>query len=183
MIAINKKFIFMASAVFFISGCAQMNGGQSLKTSQIGLAETMTAAEREQLKHGVSTIQDSIAECTRRELNTRDGKAINSQILVLTENNPVANKLLVSGQTLTNAQKMVLRRYIKQTDRCRSPAYQLKQEKLLAVYKRFFAGADAVYADLLSGKSNIGAANQRMQVLKVAARGQWADAISAINLY
>lgn len=181
----KQSHFYVVLSFLFLSGCAHDNGNLPATGAQVkpstAAANNLSAAERKHLQEEMTLIQGRITECTRKELNTRDGKTVNSQILALSENNPVVNRLMVSGQRITAAQKASLQRYIKQTEHCRAIAKQIKQERLLAVYTRYFAGADVVYGDLLSGKSTIGLANQRMQSLKLAARTQWAQAINSIN--
>lgn len=181
----QQPHFYAVLSFLFLSGCAQDRGNPPTTSAQVkpntAATNTLIAEERKHLQEEMTLIQGRITECTRKELNTRDGKTVNSQILALSENNPVVNRLMVSGQRITSAQKASLQRYIKQTEHCRDIAKQIKQERLLAVYTRYFAGADMVYGDLLSGKSTIGLANQRMQNLKLAARTQWAQAINLIN--
>jgi outer membrane murein-binding lipoprotein Lpp len=181
----QRAHFYAVLSLVFLVGCVNHGGNLPASSTQVKPAATtvnaLSAAERNQLQEEVTQVQEQITECSRKELNTRDGRMVNSQILGLSENNPVVNRLMVSGQRITNAQKASLQRYIKQTEHCRAIAQQIKQERLLAVYKRYFAGVDVVYGDLLSGKSTIGQANQRMQNLKLAARTQWSQAIHSIN--
>jgi outer membrane murein-binding lipoprotein Lpp len=181
----QRSYFYLVVSLVFLAGCVNSGGNLPASSTQVKptapAVSTLSAAERNQLQKEMTQIQERIAECSRKELNTRDGRTVNSQILALSENNPVVNRLMVSGQRITSTQKASLQRYIKQTQHCRAITQQIKQERLLAVYTRYFGGVDVVYADLLSGKSTIGQANQRMQNLKLAARTQWAQAIDSIN--
>jgi outer membrane murein-binding lipoprotein Lpp len=181
----QRAHFYVVLSLVFLVGCVNYGGNLPASGTQVKskstAVNTLSVAERNQLQEEMTQVQERIAECSRKELNTRDGRTVNSQILALSENNPVANRLMVSGQRITSAQKASLQRYIKQTEYCRAIAQQIKQERLLAVYTRYFAGVDVVYGDLLNGKSTIGQANQRMQNLKLAARTQWAQAINSIN--
>jgi outer membrane murein-binding lipoprotein Lpp len=181
----QRSCFYIVVSILFLAGCVNSGGNLPTSSTQVKptapAVNTLSAAERIKLQEELMQIQERIAECSRKELNTRDGRIVNSQILALSENNPVVSRLMVSGQRTSSAQKASLQRYIKQTQYCRAIAQQIKQERLLAVYTRYFGGVDVVYADLLSGKSTIGQANQRMQNLKLAARTQWAQAINSIN--
>ncbi len=181
----QRSYFYIVLSLLFLAGCVNSGGNLPISSAQVKptapAVNTLSAAERIKLQEELMQIQERIAECSRKELNTRDGRIVNSQILALSENNPVVSRLMVSGQRTSTAQKASLQRYIKQTQHCRSIAQQIKQERLLAVYTHYFGGVDVVYADLLSGKSTIGQANQRMQNLKLAARTQWAQAINSIN--
>jgi hypothetical protein len=181
----QQSHLYVVLSILFLSACVHYDGNLPATSAQVksnaSAGNALSATQRKDLQEEVTLIQERISECVRKELNTRDGKTVNSQILALSENNPVVNRLMVSGQRITGAQKASLQRYIKQTEHCRTIAKQIKQERLLAVYTRYFSGADAIYADLLSGKSTIGLANQRMQNLKLATRTQWAQAINSIN--
>jgi outer membrane murein-binding lipoprotein Lpp len=181
----QRSYFYIVVSILFLAGCVNSGGNLPTSSTQVKptapAVNTLSAAERIKLQDELMQIQERIAECSRKELNTRDGRMVNSQILALSENNPVVSRLMVSGQRTSTAQKASLQRYIKQTQHCRAIAQQIKQERLLAVYTRYFGGVDVVYADLLSGKSTIGQANQRMQNLKLAARTQWAQVINSIN--
>jgi hypothetical protein len=181
----KQLYFYVVLSFLFLSGCAHYGDNLPATGAQVkpnaATVNGLSESDRKRLQEEMTLIQGRITECTRKELNTRDGKTVNSQILALSENNPVVNRLMVSGQRITPAQKASLQRYIKQTEHCRAIAKQINQERLLAVYTRYFAGADVVYGDLLSGKSTIGLANQRMQNLKLAARAQWAQAINSLN--
>jgi outer membrane murein-binding lipoprotein Lpp len=181
----QRSYFYIVVSILFLAGCVNSGGNLPTISTQVKptapAVNTLSAAERIKLQEELMQIQERIAECSRKELNTRDGRMVNSQILALSENNPVVSRLMVSGQRTSTAQKASLQRYIKQTQHCRAIAQQIKQERLLAVYTRYFGGVDVVYADLLSGKSTIGQANQRMQNLKLAARTQWAQVINSIN--
>ena len=181
----QRSYFYIVVSILFLAGCVNSGGNLPTSSTQVKptapAVNTLSAAERIKLQEELMQIQERIAECSRKELNTRDGRIVNSQILALSENNPVVSRLMVSGQRTSSAQKASLQRYIKQTQYCRAIAQQIKQERLLAVYTRYFGGVDVVYADLLSGKSTIGQANQRMQNLKLAARTQWAQVINSIN--
>jgi hypothetical protein len=181
----KQSYFYAVLSFLLLSGCAHDSGKLPATVAQVkpntATVNGLSSAERKHLQEEMTLIQGRITECTRKELNTRDGKTVNGQILALSENNPVVNRLMVSGQRITAAQKASLQRYIKQTEHCRAIPKQIKQERLLAVYARYFAGADVVYGDLLSGKSTIGLANQRMQNLRLAARTQWAQVINSIN--
>lgn len=181
----KQLYSYVVLSFLFLSGCAHYGDNLPAASAQVKpnatTANGLNAAERKHLQEEITLIQGQIAECTRKELNTRDGKTVNSKILALSENNPVVNRLMVSEQGITVAQKASLQRFIKQTQHCRAIAKQIKQERLLAVYIRYFAAADVIYSDLLSGKATIGSANRGMQNLKLATRTQWAEAMNSTN--
>ena len=109
-------------------------------------------------------------DCIVRTNQSADALLVDSQIIVVTRNNPHAKALFNSADKLTNQQAIALTNYLAEANTCRPVATEGLSPELASIYQEFFKKIDGVYADLIARKITIGVANQERQLLIQDAR-------------
>jgi hypothetical protein len=109
-------------------------------------------------------------DCIVRTNQSADALLVDSQIIVVTRNNPHAKALFNSADKLTDQQAIALTNYLAEANTCRPVATEGLSPELASIYQEFFKKIDGVYADLIARKITIGVANQERQLLIQDAR-------------
>ncbi|QWE01281.1 hypothetical protein FD967_04410 [Polynucleobacter sp. JS-Mosq-20-D10] len=161
------KNIFKLSlmGIAFLSGCA--TNTTSNNSAEVTKAPApMTAITP--VQSGVVTRR--LNDCIVRTNQSADALLVDSQIIVVTRNNPHAKALFNSADKLTDQQIIALRSYLAEANTCRPVATEGLSPELTLIYQEFFKKIDGVYADLIARKITIGVANQERQLLIQDAR-------------
>ena len=172
------KNIFKLSliGIVLLSGCAtnttSNNSAQSTKAPA-----PMTAIAPIQSGAVARRLNDCIVHTNQ----SADALLVDSQIIVVTRNNPHAKALFSSADKLTDQQIIALRNYLAEANTCRPVAIEGLSPELTLIYQEFFKKIDGVYADLISKKITIGVANQERQLLIQDARMKRLDIQSKKN--
>ena len=116
------------------------------------------------------TTAKRLNDCIVRTNQSADALLVDSQIIVVTRDNPHAKALFGSSEKLTDQQAKALANYLAEANTCRPIATDGMSQEMIAIYQDFFKRLDGVYADLISGKITIGVANQERQLLIQDAR-------------
>jgi hypothetical protein len=109
-------------------------------------------------------------DCIVQTNQSTDALLVDSQIIVVTRNNPHAKALFSSADKLTDQQIIALSNYLAEANTCRPVATEGLSPELNSIYQEFFKKIDGVYADLIARKITIGVANQERQLLIQDAR-------------
>ena len=163
------KNIFKLSliGIALLSGCATNTTSSSpVQVSKESTPAPMTLTTPVQL--GVNAKQ--LNDCIVRTNQSADALLVDSQIIVVTRNNPHAKALFNSADKLTDQQIIALRSYLAEANTCRPVATEGLSPELTLIYQEFFKKIDGVYADLIARKITIGVANQERQLLIQDAR-------------
>jgi hypothetical protein len=163
------KNIFKLSliGIALLSGCATTTTSSSpVQASRESTPAPMTLTTPVQL--GVNAKQ--LNDCIVRTNQSADALLVDSQIIVVTRNNPHSKALFNSADKLTDQQAIALTRYLAEANTCRPIATQGLSPELVSIYQEFFKKIDGVYADLIAKKITIGVANQERHLLIQDAR-------------
>lgn len=163
------KNIFKLSliGVALLSGCATNTTSNNSAQATKGPAPApMTAIAPVQSGAVARRLNDCIVQTNQ----SADALLVDSQIIVVTRNNPHAKALFSSADKLTDQQIIALRNYLAEANTCRPVAIEGLSPELTLIYQEFFKKIDGVYADLIARKITIGVANQERQLLIQDAR-------------
>jgi hypothetical protein len=156
------KNIFKLSliGIFFLSGCATNTAPSNpVQVAKIPAPMTTIAPVHS------GAVAKRLNDCIVRTNQSADALLVDSQIIVVTRNNPHAKALFSSPDKLTNQQAIALTNYLAEANTCRIVATEGLSPELLLIYQGFFQKIDGVYADLITRKITIGVANQERQLL------------------
>ena len=165
---INMKRIYKFSlvALLFLSACTTTN----LKPSNpVQVAQESPTTVSSHPIHSME-VAKQLNDCIVRSNQSADAILVDSQIIVVTRNNPHAGILFTSSDKLSDQQAKALTNYLAESNKCRPIATEGLSEPMLKVYYNFFNKLDQVYADLIARKITIGVANQERQLLIQDAR-------------
>jgi hypothetical protein len=161
------KNIFKLSliGIAFLSGCAtNTTSNNSAQVIKAPAPVTVIAPVQS------GAISGRLNDCIVRTNQSADALLVDSQIIVVTRNNPHAKALFNSADKLTDQQAIALTSYLKEANTCRPFATEGLSPELASIYQEFFKKIDGVYADLITRKITIGVANQERQLLIQDAR-------------
>jgi hypothetical protein len=161
----KNTFKLSLIGIAFLSGCATNTTSNS--PAHVTKAPAPIKA--------VAPIQSDAAarrlnDCIVRTNQSADALLVDSQIIVVTRNNPHAKALFNSADKLTDQQAIALSSYLKEANTCRPVATEGLSPELASIYQEFFKKIDGLYADLIARKITIGVANQERQLLIQDAR-------------
>jgi hypothetical protein len=161
------KNIFKLSliGVALLSGCATNTTSNNSAQATKGPAP-MTAIAPVQSGAVARRLNDCIVQTNQ----SADALLVDSQIIVVTRNNPHAKALFSSADKLTDQQAIALTNYLAEANTCRPVAIEGLSPELTLIYQEFFKKIDGVYVDLIARKITIGVANQERQLLIQDAR-------------
>ena len=165
------KNIFKLSLI----GIALLSGCATNTTSNNSAQATKGPAPAPAPMTAIAPIQSGavarrLNDCIVRTNQSADALLVDSQIIVVTRNNPHAKALFSSADKLTDQQIIALRNYLAEANTCRPVAIEGLSPELTLIYQEFFKKIDSVYADLIARKITIGVANQERQLLIQDAR-------------
>ena len=156
------KNIFKISliGIAFLSGCAT-NFAPNNPVQVAKAPAPMTAIAPVH----TGAVAKRLNDCIVNSNQSADALLVDSQIIVVTRNNPHAQALFSSPDKLTDQQAKALTSYLAEANSCRPIALEGLSPEKKAVYEDFFKKIDGVYADLIAKKITIGVANQERQLL------------------
>jgi len=165
------KNIFKLSLI----GIALLSGCATNTTSNNSAQATKRPAPAPAPMTAIAPIQSGavarrLNDCIVRTNQSADALLVDSQIIVVTRNNPHAKALFNSADKLTDQQAIALTNYLAEANTCRPVATEGLSPELTSIYQEFFKKIDGVYADLIARKITIGVANQERQLLIQDAR-------------
>jgi hypothetical protein len=165
------KNIFKLSLI----GIALLSGCATNTTSNNSAQATKGPAPAPAPMTAIAPIQSGavarrLNDCIVRTNQSADALLVDSQIIVVTRNNPHAKALFSSADKLTDQQAIALTNYLAEANTCRPVATEGLSPELTSIYQEFFKKIDGVYADLIARKITIGVANQERQLLIQDAR-------------
>ena len=172
------KNIFKISliGIAFLSGCAT-NFATNNPVQVAKAPAPMTAIAPVH----TGAVAKRLNDCIVNSNQSADALLVDSQIIVVTRNNPHAQALFNSADKLTDQQAKALANYLLEANSCRPIALEELSPEMISVYQEFFKKIDGVYADLISKKITIGVANQERQLLIQDARMKRLDIQSKKN--
>ena len=167
-------------AIALLSGCATNT------TSNNSVQATKGPAPAPAPMTAIAPVQSGVVarrlnDCIVQTNQSADALLVDSQIIVVTRNNPHAKALFSSADKLTDQQAIALTNYLAEANTCRPVATEGLSPELTSIYQEFFKKIDGVYADLIARKITIGVANQERQLLIQDARMKRLDIQSKLN--
>lgn len=160
--SVKKILKLSIVASILLSGCAT-NVTQN-NPIQVAKAPTLPTPVHSEV------IARRLNDCIVRTNQSADARLVDSQIIVVTRDNPNAKILFSSPDKLTDQQARALSNYLSEANTCRPIATEGLSPEMIEIYQDFFKKLDGVYADLISRKITIGVANQERQLLIQDAR-------------
>lgn len=155
------KYIFKLSliGIVLLGGCAaNVAPNNSVQVAKVQPPTTAIPPVH------TGTIARQLNDCIVRTNQSADALVVDSQIIVVTRDNPHAKALFSSSEKLTDQQAKALTNYLAETNTCRPIATEGLSPEMIEIYQDFFKRLDNVYADLISKKITIGVANQERQL-------------------
>ncbi|QWC98522.1 hypothetical protein G6729_09195 [Polynucleobacter paneuropaeus] len=156
------KNIFKLSlmGIAFLSGCAtNVTPNNPVQVAKVPSPMTAIAPVH------TGAVAKRLNDCIVNSNQSADALLVDSQIIVVTRNNPHAQALFNSADKLTDQQAKALANYLLEANSCRPIALEELSPEMISVYREFFKKIDGVYADLIAKKITIGVANQERQLL------------------
>ena len=172
------KNIFKLSliGIAFLSGCAtNFAPNNPVQVAKVPAPMTAIAPVH------TGAVAKRLNDCIVNSNQSADALLVDSQIIVVTRNNPHAQALFNSADKLTDQQAKALANYLLEANACRPIALEELSPEMISVYQEFFKKIDGVYTDLISRKVTIGVANQERQLLIQDARMKRLDIQSKKN--
>jgi hypothetical protein len=158
---------FSLIGVLFLVGCAT----NVVPNNPVKIVSTSTPSPmKETAPIRSKTLARKLNDCIVQTNQSADALLVDSQIIVVTRDNPHSGTLFNSHEKLTDQQANALSNYLAEANKCRSVATEGLNPQMVEIYHDFFAKLDRVYADLISRKITIGVANQERQLLIQDAR-------------
>lgn len=161
------KNIFKLSliGIVFLGGCA----ANVAPNNPVQVAKVQSPTTAMSPVH-TGAIARQLNDCIVRTNQSADALVVDSQIIVVTRDNPHAKALFSSPEKLTDQQAKALTNYLAEANTCRPIATEGVSPEMIEIYQDFFKRLDNVYTDLISKKITIGVANQERQLLIQDAR-------------
>ncbi|QWC96403.1 hypothetical protein G6733_06710 [Polynucleobacter paneuropaeus] len=137
----------------------------------------LTPENKAEIQEQVKTVQKKMSACIAGVNKTDDTKYVDANIIVISTNNPNANKLFNSADFISDEQAVELKKFKEATMQCRPIAKELPKPELVAVYEYYYSKVDDVYNDLVNKRITIGVANQERQMRLHYTNDKWAQAM------
>ena len=137
-----------------LTGCASNKPGNTASTGE----------SNSEIQKQVNVVQKKMSACIADINKTDDEKYVNTNIIVISANNPNTKKLMSSTDFIDDEQIAALTRFKAATLQCRPIANELPKPEMIAVYEYYYSKIDDVYSDLVSKRITIGVANQERQM-------------------
>ena len=160
---ITYKFIMIS--LVFLGGCASKNLSSNSESTGVPNQSSAKLASIHS-----SAVSKRLMECIVKSNQSADALLVDSQVIVVTKNNPNAKALFNSTEKVNDEQAKALSTYLVEANACRPIALEGVSPEMILVYEDFFKNIDRVYNDLIARKITIGVANQERQLLIEDAR-------------
>ena len=156
----KNTFKLTLIGVIFLGGCAS----SVAPNNPVIENKSSTRASSTSSVHSPG-VAKRLNDCIVRSNQSADALLVDSEIIVVTRNNPHSKALFSSPDKLTDQQAKALASYVSEANTCRPIALEGLSPEMTTVYQDFFKKIDGVYADLIARKITIGVANQERQLL------------------